>query len=66
MSSLPGGPADISTGIAADESTIGKLVFRSYAQFQNWELKLRTLSLIDLMCEEGLHSASKNLVEFDR
>jgi hypothetical protein len=57
---------DISTGIAADEITIGKLVFRSYAQFQSRDLKLRALSLIDRMCEEGLHSASKNLVEFDR
>jgi hypothetical protein len=57
---------DISTSIAADESTIGKLVFRSYAQFQRQDLKMRALLLIDRMCEEGLHSASTNLVEFDR
>jgi hypothetical protein len=57
---------DISTSIAADERTVGTLVFRSYAQFAEPRLRLRALSLIDAMCEEGLQSASKNLGEFER
>jgi hypothetical protein len=57
---------DIRTAHAADEATVGTLVFRSYAQFQSQPVRLRALLLIDRMCEEGLHSASKGLLEFER
>jgi hypothetical protein len=57
---------DISTGIAADETTVGKLVFRAYAQLEAQSLRQRALGLIDRMCEEGLQSASKHLVDFER
>ena len=59
---------DIRTALAGDEYTIGTLVFRSYAQFHAdaEPLRLRALSLIDRMCEEGLQSASQNLVQFER
>jgi len=57
---------DIRTGIAADESTVGKLVFRAYAQLEAPPLRTRALDLIDRMCIEGLQSAGKHLIEFER
>lgn len=57
---------DISTHHAADEHTVGPLVFRAYQQLAGEPAQLRALQLIDRMCEEGLHSASKNLTEFER
>ena len=57
---------DIRTSLAADEHTVGKLVFRAYAQFESEELRGRTLNLIDRMCEEGLQSAGQHLGEFER
>jgi hypothetical protein len=57
---------DIRTGIAADERTIGNLVFRLYAQAESGESQSRSLRLIDKMCEEGFATTFKNLTEYDR
>jgi len=57
---------DIRTSMSADESTVGKLVFRAYAQLEAQPLRIRALDLIDKMCEEGLQSAGKQLKEFER
>jgi hypothetical protein len=57
---------DIRTSMAADETTIGKLVFRAYAQLEALPLRTRALDLIDRMCSEGLQSAGKQLAEFER
>jgi hypothetical protein len=57
---------DISTSMAADETTVGKLVFRAYAQLEAQPFRQRALALIDLMCAEGLQSAGKHLMEFER
>lgn len=57
---------DISTSMAGDETTVGKLVFRAYAQLEAQPLRKRALGLIDLMCTEGLQSAGKHLTEFER
>jgi hypothetical protein len=57
---------DIRTSIAADETTVGKLVFRAYAQLNATPLRTRALDLIDRMCAEGLQSAGEHLVEFER
>jgi hypothetical protein len=57
---------DIRTHHTADEHTVGPLVFRAYQQLAGNPAQLRALRLIDRMCEEGLHSAAKNLSEFDR
>lgn len=57
---------DIRTSYAADETTVGKLVFRAYAQLGTHPLRLRALGLIDHMCAEGLQSAGKNLTDFER
>lgn len=57
---------DIRTAIAADENTVGKLVFRAYAQLEAKEERKRTLDLIDQMCEEGLQSTGRYFVEFER
>jgi hypothetical protein len=57
---------DIRTALAADEMTVGRLVFRAYAQLESKELRYRTLNLIDRMCEEGLQSAGKHFAEFER
>lgn len=57
---------DVRTGIAADETTVGKLVFRAYAQLEALPLRGRALDLIDRMCAEGLQSAGKHLIEFER
>ena len=57
---------DMRTGLAADEYTVGKLVFRAYAQLEAVEPRRRTLNLIDRMCEEGLQSTGKYFVEFER
>jgi hypothetical protein len=58
--------SDIRTSHAADERTVGPLVFRAYQQLSNDPAQLRALHLIDRMCEEGLHSAATNLAEFER
>jgi hypothetical protein len=57
---------DIRTPMGADESTVGKLVFRAYAQLEATPLRMRALDLIDRMCAEGLHSAGEHLAEFER
>jgi hypothetical protein len=57
---------DIRTHRAADEHTVGPLVFRAYQQLATQRPQLRALRLIDRMCEEGLDSAAKNLLEFER
>jgi hypothetical protein len=57
---------DISTSMAGDETTVGKLVFRAYAQLEAQPLRQRALGLIDKMCSEGLQSAGKHLTEFER
>lgn len=57
---------DISTGIAGDEHTVGKLVFRAIAQLSNHEVQLRAVAVIDGMCLEGLDSAAKHLGDFER
>lgn len=57
---------DITTSKAGDETMIGKLVFRAYAQLEAQPLRKRALDLIDRMCAEGLQSAGKQLTEFER
>ena len=57
---------DIRTHHAGDEHTVGPLVFRAYQQLASDPAQLRALRLIDRMCEEGLNSAAKNLMEFER
>jgi hypothetical protein len=57
---------DIRTHHAGDEHTVGPLVFRAYQQLAGNPSQLRALQLIDRMCEEGLNSAAKNLIEFER
>ena len=57
---------DIRTALAADEYTVGKLVFRAYAQLEATEPRRRTLNFIDRMCEEGLQSTGQYFVEFER
>jgi hypothetical protein len=57
---------DIRTSMAATETTIGKLVFRAYAQLEALPLRTRALDLVDRMCTEGLQSAGKHLAEFER
>jgi hypothetical protein len=57
---------DIRTHHAADEHTVGPLVFRAYQQLATQPAQLRALHLIDRMCEEGLSSAASNLSEFER
>lgn len=57
---------DISTSIAGDETKVGKLVFRAYAQLEAKPLRRRALELIDRMCAEGLQSAGKHLMDFER
>lgn len=57
---------DIRTGIAGDEHTVGKLVFRAFAQLSAVEGQRRAVAIIDRMCLEGLHSAGKHLGEFER
>ena len=57
---------DISTAMACDEITVGKLVFRAYAQLEARPLRRRALELIDRMCAEGLQSAGKHLADFER
>ncbi|HEY5779282.1 MAG TPA: hypothetical protein VIT00_11130 [Terrimicrobiaceae bacterium] len=57
---------DIRASHAGDEHTVSPLVFRSYQQLAANPAQLRALKLIDRMCEEGLHSAAKSLMEFER
>jgi hypothetical protein len=57
---------DIRTSLAGDEHTVGKLVFRAYAQLESGALRRRSLNLIDRMCEEGLQSAGRHLGDFER
>jgi hypothetical protein len=57
---------DIRTSLAGDEHTVGKLVFRAYAQLESTALRKRTLNLIDRMCEEGLQSAGQHFADFER
>ena len=60
------GARDIRTSLAADEHTVGKLVFTVYAQLQLPALQTRALNVIDQMSLEGLNSASSHLAEFER
>jgi hypothetical protein len=57
---------DVRTRHAGDDYTVGPLVFRTYQQLASDPAQLRALQLIDRMCEEGLQSAAKNLMEFER
>lgn len=57
---------DIRTGIASDERTVGKLVFRAVAQIPDLGGQRRAVSVIDQMCLEGMHSAGKHLGEIER
>ena len=57
---------DIRTSLAADEHTIGKLVFTSYAQLKSQAMQTRALNAIDRMNLEGLSSANTHLAEFER
>lgn len=57
---------DISTSMAGDEKTVGKLIFRAYAQLEAQPLRQRALDIIDCMCVEGLQSAGKHLIDFER
>ena len=57
---------DISTSIAGDELTVGKLVFTAYAQLLTPSLQIRALNVIDQMSLEGLNSATTHLAEFER
>ncbi len=60
------GARDIRTSLAADEHTIGKLVFTAYAQLQSKNLQTRALEVIDRMSLEGFRSAASNLSAFER
>ena len=60
------GARDIRTSLAADEHTIGKLVFTAYAQLKSQAMQTRALNVIDRMNLEGLSSASTHLAEFER
>lgn len=57
---------DIRTSRAADEHTIGKLVFTAYAQMKSQAMQVRALNVIDQMNLEGLSSANTHLAEFER
>jgi hypothetical protein len=57
---------DIRTSLAADEHTIGKLVFTAYAQLKSQAMQTRALNAIDRMNLEGLSSANTHLAEFER
>lgn len=57
---------DIRTHHAADDYTVGPLVFRAYQQLAGTSAQLTALQLIDRMCEEGLYSAAKSLGDFER
>ena len=57
---------DIRTSMAADEMTVGKLVFTAYAQLQSLSGQNKALDLIDQMSIEGLSSAKTHLTEFER
>ena len=60
------GARDIRTSLAADEHTIGKLVFTAYAQLKSQAMQTRALNVIDRMNLEGLSSANAHLAEFER
>jgi hypothetical protein len=60
------GARDIRTSLAADEHTIGKLVFTAYAQLRSPATQMRALNVIDRMNLEGLSSANTHLAEFER
>lgn len=57
---------DIRTSRAADEHTIGKLVFTAYAQLKSQAMQTRALNVIDRINLEGLSSANTHLAEFER
>lgn len=60
------GARDIRTSLAADEHTIGKLVFTAYAQLRSGNHQDRALKIIDRMSLEGFRSASGHLSAFER
>lgn len=60
------GARDIRTSLAADEHTIGKLVFTAYARLPSREFRMRALALIDQMSLEGFPSANTHLAEIER
>jgi hypothetical protein len=64
--SCAAGAKDIRTSLAADEHTIGKLVFTAYAQLKSLATQTRALNVIDKMTLEGLNSANSQLAEFER
>lgn len=57
---------DIRTGLAADDHTVGKLVFRAVAQIPDAVGQRRAVAIIDQMCLEGLHSTRKQLEGVER
>jgi hypothetical protein len=60
------GARDVRTALAADEPTIGKIVFSAYAQLESKHLRMRALDVIDRMSLEGFRSTTTHLTEFDR
>jgi len=57
---------DLSSSMASDEHTIGKIVFAAYTQLQEEDLQTRALDIIDRMCLEGLRSVHSGLSEIER
>ncbi|WP_395745004.1 hypothetical protein [Prosthecobacter sp.] len=57
---------DVRTANAANEITMGELVFTAYAQFDSPALRQRALNVIDCMILEGLYSAKTHLADFER
>lgn len=57
---------DISTGRSGDSSTMSKLVFRVYQQYQRTDWGVKCLDLIDTMILEGVHGAQTGMSEFER
>jgi hypothetical protein len=57
---------DIRTSSSLQADSVSTLIFRAYAQLRKPELRMQALSLIDMMCLEGLQSAGKRLADFER
>ena len=57
---------DMSTGRSGDSSTMSKLVFRVYQQYQRTDWGVKCLDLIDIMILEGVHGAQTGMIEFER
>ncbi len=57
---------DTRTASSLQADSVSTLIFRAYAQLRKPELRMQALSLIDMMCLEGLQSAGKRLADFER